>query len=144
MSENFPHQTNEGKTVNVAGDHTIIQLRDEPKNPIDFQVVYNLVGIGSKVYGRVEEAKILGDALCGKDDFASKQFSLIVAPSGFGKSFLLSKTLQDISDGTIIYPDYQSTVQRIIRLDCRHTQSVADIVSQFTNIIGLSFSYPQD
>jgi tetratricopeptide (TPR) repeat protein len=122
---------------------TIVQLLNEPKNPIATQIVYNLAGFG-KVYGRDAEAKILGDALCGKGEFADRRFCLIVAPSGFGKSFLLSKTLQDISDGTIIYPGYRQIVQRIIRLDCRHTQSVADIVSQFTNIIGLSFSYPQD
>lgn len=132
---------------NVIGQNlgTIIQnIISEPKNQIETQIVYNLIGFGSKVYGRVEEAKILGDALCGKDDFASKQFFLIVAPSGFGKSFLLTKTLQSITDGTIIKPAYEQIVQRIIRLDCRNTKSITDIVSQFTNIIGLSFGYPQD
>jgi tetratricopeptide (TPR) repeat protein len=124
---------------------TIIQnIISEPKNQIETQVVYNLVGFGGKVYGRVGEAKILGDALCGKDDFASKQFFLIVAPSGFGKSFLLTKTLQDVTDGTIVKPAYEQIVQRIIRLDCRNTKSITDIVSQFTNVIGLSFGYPQD
>jgi tetratricopeptide (TPR) repeat protein len=125
---------------------TIIQnIISEPKNALPItETVHNLTSLTTKVYGRVDEAKILDDALCGRADYAAKRFFLVVAPSGFGKSYLLTKTLQNVTDGTNIKPDYEPFVRRIIRLDCRNTKTVADIVSEFTNIIGFSFGYPAD
>lgn len=35
MPDNFSHQVNKGKTVNVVGDHTVIQIFDEPKPPAE-------------------------------------------------------------------------------------------------------------
>jgi hypothetical protein len=86
--------------------------------------VFNLLNLEEKVYDReVERAAIL-EALGGALEDDRGRFLLVTAPSGFGKSFLLTKVLQQVTDGRAIREPYRRTVSKILRVDCRATQNV--------------------
>ncbi|HEX8567518.1 MAG TPA: tetratricopeptide repeat protein [Pyrinomonadaceae bacterium] len=103
--------------------------------------VLNLPNLNVEVYDRVEETAAVLQAIC--DD--RERFHLVVAPSGFGKTYLLTKVLQEITDGALILPAYQTKVQRIIRFDCGSTRTISKIVSDFADLLGVRLDYnPQE
>ncbi|MDX6270148.1 MAG: hypothetical protein QOD28_1371 [Acidobacteriota bacterium] len=103
--------------------------------------VLNLPNLNVVVYDRVTETTEVLRAMCeGKD-----QFHLVVAPSGFGKSYLLTKVLQNVTDSTAIFPAYQDKVQRIVLFDCRGTRTLAKVVGDFADLLGVRLEYsPQE
>ncbi|MDQ1590923.1 MAG: hypothetical protein QOG71_1550 [Pyrinomonadaceae bacterium] len=99
--------------------------------------VLNLPNLNVVVYDRVMETTEVLRAMCeGKD-----QFHLVVAPSGFGKSYLLTKVLQNVTDSTAIFPAYQDKVQRIVLFDCRGTRTLAKVVGDFADLLGVRLEY---
>ena len=122
----------------------VIREELQPKKPIPTELVRNLTNLDANVFGRKDESEKVCRAFQGKDGFAAKRFYLVVAPSGFGKSFVLVKTLQEVTDKRNIKSDYAEDVQRLIRIDCRNTKTISEIVSEFSNIIGLDIGYPND
>ncbi|HJQ31376.1 MAG TPA: tetratricopeptide repeat protein [Pyrinomonadaceae bacterium] len=100
--------------------------------------VFNLLNLAEKVYDRDEEsAAILGE-LCGAVADERERFLLVTAPSGFGKSFLLTKVLQAVTDGRLIREEYRQSVSKILRVDCRTTQGVGGIVGDAGSLVGKS------
>lgn len=95
------------------------------------KVVFNMPNLDERIYDRQTEVEEVLSAMCNP----SEKLWLIVAPSGFGKSFLVTKVLQSVlQDGKSIKTDYQNNVQRIIRLDCRTTHTLTDIANDFNEI----------
>ncbi|MGI9107190.1 MAG: hypothetical protein ACR2G4_13185 [Pyrinomonadaceae bacterium] len=109
--------------------------------------VFNLLNLEEKVYDREVESKAVLAALSGAVQDKRERFLLLTAPSGFGKSFLLTKVLQAVTDGRAIKDQYQQMVRKILRVDCRATQSVGGIVGDAGSLIGrskaLRLSYDQ-
>ncbi len=104
--------------------------------------VFNLLNLEEKVYDReVERAAIL-EALGGAMEDDRGRFLLVTAPSGFGKSFLLTKVLQQVTDGRAIREPYRQTVSKILRVDCRATQNVGGIVGDAGSLVGKSRGPP--
>lgn len=122
----------------------IERLRNRENKSIPTEIVRNLTNLDANVFGRKTEAETVRKAFQGKNGFADKRFYLVVAPSGFGKSFVLIKALKEVTDKRIIKPDYAGDVQRLIRIDCRNIKTISEIVSEFSNIIGLDIGYPND
>ncbi len=140
MTDNFPNQTNLGKTVNVAGDNAKIyidgRIFTEPK------VTHNFPNSLLNIYGRKVEADLLRETLCGKTpESQAKRFALITAPSGFGKSVLLAKTLREVAVIDAIKPAYQAEVNRILMIDCGSQQSLSAIVGDFNSLLGTQEVY---
>lgn len=131
--------TNEIKFT-LAEVLTLLREVAGKKNEVAKKVVFNLPNLNEKVYDREIETREVLRVLFESD----KQFSLVVAPSGFGKTFLLTKILQNITDGKAIKPEYKEKVQFIIRIDCRLKQTLREIVSDFEDVLGVSLEYPQD
>ncbi|HEX8131287.1 MAG TPA: tetratricopeptide repeat protein [Pyrinomonadaceae bacterium] len=99
--------------------------------------VLNLPNLKVEVYDRLTETMEVLRSMCeGRD-----QFHLVVAPSGFGKSYLLTKVLQNVTDSTTIFPAYQSKVQRIAVFDCRGTKTLAKVVGDFADLLGVRLEY---
>jgi tetratricopeptide (TPR) repeat protein len=99
--------------------------------------VLNLPNLNVEVYDRVSETTEVLRSLCdGKE-----QFYLVVAPSGFGKSYLLTKVLQNVTDSTTIFPAYRERVQRIAVFDCRGTKTLAKVVGDFADLLGVRLEY---
>ena len=90
-----------------------------------------------RVYGREsEKARVLA-ALHSPD----KRFSLVVAPSGFGKTRLLAKILQDYTDGRTIAPQFETEIDRLMLIDCRLTQNLTDITRELNTVLGTQLSF---
>ena len=100
--------------------------------------VFNLLNLEERVYDREVERTAILAALSGAGGNDRERFFLVTAPSGFGKSFLLTKVLQEVTDGKIIKDQYQPTVRKILRVDCRGTQNVGGIVGDAGSLIGQS------
>ncbi|HSK72410.1 MAG TPA: tetratricopeptide repeat protein, partial [Pyrinomonadaceae bacterium] len=109
------------------------------------KITHNLPNTNTTIYGRDKEAEMLLEAFCGeKAEYQSRRFSLVVAPSGFGKSILLEKALKEVVENDQINPEYQSKVQRIMLIDCFLKQSLTDIVSEFNLLLGTQESFQKD
>ncbi len=100
--------------------------------------VFNLLNLAEKVYDREDERTAILEALGGAAADERERFLLVTAPSGFGKSFLLTKVLQAVTDGRAIKDEYRRTVCKILRVDCRATESVGGIVSDAGRLVGKS------
>ncbi|HSK72019.1 MAG TPA: hypothetical protein VK892_10020, partial [Pyrinomonadaceae bacterium] len=94
--------------------------------------VHNLPSLAEKVYGRKTEKTQVFAAL----NADGKRFSLVVAPSGFGKTRLLAKVLQDVTDGRIIKPEYSNQINRIMLIDCRLVRNLTDITRELNTVLG--------
>lgn len=94
----------------------IEELRNRENKSIPTEIVRNFTNLDANVFGRDNESENVCKALQGKDGFADKRFYLVVAPSGFGKSFVLIKTLKEVTDKRNIKSDYAEDVQRLIRI----------------------------
>ena len=105
------------------------------------QTVFNLPNLTETVYDRVAETHEILRALCGDGEEYKDKFWLLAAPSGFGKTFLLTRVLQSVIAGNEVKPEYREKVQGIIRFDCRITRSLATIVSDFSSILGSQLNY---
>jgi tetratricopeptide (TPR) repeat protein len=104
-------------------------------------IVSNLPNLKVEVYDRIYESDQVLRSLCEDQG----QFHLVVAPSGFGKTFLLTKVLQNVTDGMVILSDYERIVQRIVLFDCRGTNTLVKIVAGFADLIDDKLAYtPQD
>ncbi|HZH30654.1 MAG TPA: tetratricopeptide repeat protein [Pyrinomonadaceae bacterium] len=99
--------------------------------------VLNLPNLKVEVYDRVTETAEVLRSLCD----GREQFYLVVAPSGFGKSYLLTKVLQNVTDSTAIFPAYRERVQRIAVFDCRGTKTLAKVVGDFADLLGVRLEY---
>ncbi|HEX8265586.1 MAG TPA: hypothetical protein VF596_09290 [Pyrinomonadaceae bacterium] len=132
----------EGKQddANEKLDVIIGKLDDKPS--LNQQIAcLNLPDLTVEVYDRVDETAAVLRAMC--DD--RERFHLVVAPSGFGKIYLLTKVLQKVTDGALILPAFQTKVQRIIRFDCGSTRTISRIVSDFADLLGVRLDYnPQE
>ena len=100
--------------------------------------VFNLLNLEEKVYDREDERAAILEALGGALEDDRGRFLLVTAPSGFGKSFLLTKVLQQVTDGRAIREPYRRTVSKILRVDCRATQNVGGIVGDAGSLVGKS------
>jgi tetratricopeptide (TPR) repeat protein len=101
----------------------------------------NLVGLPSlrdKVYGREEELRLLNDFL-----ERGKQFGIIIAPTCFGKTYLIKKFLQTIVQVGGVKSEYRSFVEKVIYLDCRENQTMTRILQSFANLLGKELKYQQ-
>jgi len=101
----------------------------------------NLVGLPSlrdKVYGREEELGLLNDFL-----ERGKQFGIIIAPTCFGKTYLIKKFLQTIVEVGGVKSEYRRFVKKVIYLDCRENQTMTRILQSFANLLGKELKYQQ-
>jgi tetratricopeptide (TPR) repeat protein len=144
LSNQFQNQTlveikSETNEIKFTIHEVLSLLRENvnKKNQTEETVVFNLPNLNEKVYARETEAAKVLHALCK----AEKQFFLVVAPSGFGKTFLLIKVLQTVTDGIDILPNYQDKVQRIIAIDCRLKKNLTQIISDFGELFKAKLDY---
>jgi tetratricopeptide (TPR) repeat protein len=101
----------------------------------------NLIGLPSlrdKVYGREEELRLLLDFL-----EWGKQFGVIIAPSGFGKTYLIKSFLWTITEIGGVKGEYRPFVEKVIYLDCRANQTMTQILQSFANLLGKELEYLQ-
>lgn len=106
------------------------------------KITHNFPASDIKPYGRDREAEILRQTLCGETfESKSKRFSLIVAPSGFGKTILLEKTLKEVAENGAILPKFQANVQQILLIDCGIKQNLSSIVGDFNELLGTQEIY---
>ncbi|MBV9928318.1 MAG: tetratricopeptide repeat protein [Acidobacteria bacterium] len=126
-------------TIELGVREILELLKSRPAGDDDQPLaVFNLLNLEEKVYDREEErAAILGE-LTGAVEDERGRFLLVTAPSGFGKSFLLTKVLQAVTDGRVIREEYRPSVGKILRVDCRATQGVGGIVSDAGSLVGKS------
>jgi hypothetical protein len=96
--------------------------------------VHNLPNLTERVYGRESEKARVLEALHSPD----KRFSLVVAPSGFGKTRLLAKILQDYTDGREIFT---GEIDRLMLIDCRLTQNLTDITRELNTVLGTQLAF---
>lgn len=102
------------------------------------RAVFNLPNLRAVVYDRESEAQEILRVMCEE----SERFWIVVAPSAFGKSYLLTKFLQQvINQSGTIKSEYQTKVQHIILIDCRITKTITQIVTDFSELLGLSLQY---
>jgi tetratricopeptide (TPR) repeat protein len=101
--------------------------KEQPGAPV---FVFNEPNLEVDVYDRADETKAVLDAMCRGED----KFYLVVAPSGFGKTFLLTKVLQPVVADKVITPEFAETVQRILVINCRNRKTLLQIVSAFREL----------
>ena len=128
--ENFWYHQRTHEMLRELKEIVLNQLRvTNPPVP-----VHNLPPLTEKVYGREsEKARVLA-AL----HSPGKKFSLVVAPSGFGKTRLLAKILQDYTDGRDIFTD---EIDRLMLIDCHLTQNLTDITRELNTVLGTQLSF---
>lgn len=126
---------NVGTQFNATGDINIFNVNKEQPSTYS---VYNLPNLNETIYDRENETQEILRSMCEE----SSRFWIVVAPSAFGKSYLLTKVLQQVvnQNGTI-KSGYQTQVQHIILIDCRKTEEIAQIVTDFSEMLGLSLQY---
>ena len=129
MTDNFPQQTNQGKTVNVVGNPTINLGAFSQNQAIQF---VDLPGLDTVVYGREVEAKILADFFARHN----KRHCAIVAPSCFGKTFLLRKFLQHVNANDA---DFNASFDKIIYFNCRELTALSSVIDKFATCLGGKF-----
>lgn len=137
MSNFDQSNQNVGTQFNAVGNINFINANTEQSSS---HSVFNLPNLKETVYDREKQTLELLQALKGEFGF-EEQFWLLVAPSGFGKTFLVTKALQNVTDGKIIKSEYEDKVKKILRFDCRATNSLAEIVSDFNEILGTKLEY---
>lgn len=109
----------------------------------------SFVGIPSlsdNIYGREEEAGKILEFLQGQQRHAA-----IVAPSCFGKTYLIKKFLSETIDKNEVKGEYKSLFEKIIYIDCDQINSTcsssdqfnhfSEITKHFGTLIGRSFEY---
>ncbi len=128
MTDNFPQQTNQGKTVNVVGNTTINLGAFSQNQAIQF---VDLPSLDTIVYGREVEAKMLADFF-----LAQHKHCAIVAPSCFGKTFLLRKFLQHVNANDA---DFKASFDKIIYFNCRELTTLSSVIDKFATCLGGKF-----
>jgi tetratricopeptide (TPR) repeat protein len=128
MSEKFPNQTNYGKTVNIVGDVNFADSGFSQNKAIQF---VDLPNLDTTVYGRDAEAKILADFFA-----ANKRHCAVVAPSCFGKTFLIRKFLQNVSANSELFKD---SFEKVIYFNCREITGISSVVDKFETCLGEKF-----
>lgn len=107
--------------------------------------VLNLPNLDVKVYGREEEKQAILQALWGDTDSSRKHnFALIVAPSAFGKTYLLTKALQDVVSRQGIMSEFGNKLRAIILIDCKLIQNFSQIISQFNTLLGTQLIFENE
>lgn len=104
------------------------QVRTDEK-AIDFTA---LPSLDATVYDRDEACEAILQALRG--EMGRGKIWSVVAPSTFGKTFLATKVLQQVTDGHRITA---TDVRKILYVDCR-SMTVSKIVENFGRLIGQS------
>ena len=112
----------------------IRQISPEKQNePQTFVSLPNLV---DKIYGRNDEiANILVFLKTEKNN------GVIVAPTCFGKTFLIKKFLYKTIDDRQVKADYQMLFAKVIYLDCRINLTFDNIVKFFATLRGETLEY---
>ena len=128
MTDNFPQQTNQGKTVNVVGNTTINLGVFSQNQAIQF---VDLPSLDTVVYGREVEAKMLADFF-----LAQRKHCAIVAPSCFGKTFLLRKFLQNVNANDELF---KASFDKIIYFNCRELTALSSVIDKFATCLGGKF-----
>lgn len=114
--------------------------REEPEQRFRFK----LPSLNERVYGREAERDAVLSALKGETaESKAKRFALVVAPSAFGKTWLLIKALQEVfdEDAQVIKPDYENHVQGFVTVDCRTNTTFLDVFGEFKEQLGLSSQF---
>lgn len=138
-------KANETRDAIKNAKEEIIREFHNEKDETAPRIVSISVNLTVNVYGRDIEKDALLQALKGMTEEAVKHaFALIVAPSAFGKTYLLTKALQDVTDGETIKPEYSGGVKHILMIDCRQTQSLLQIVSEFNSLYGSQINFDEN
>lgn len=114
-------------------------------NPQNFVGLPNL---SDNVYGRKDELDKILEFLQGKH-----LHSAIIAPSCFGKTFLIKKFLSETINDKEVKDEYKNLFKKVIYLDCDYLNSLCNnnqfnyfskITEYFAPIVGKSFKYIKD
>ncbi len=106
--------------MNVAGAATIHLGTFSQNNAIRF---VDLPSLDAVVYGRDEEVAVLARFFQ-----AQKKHCAVIAPSCFGKTFLLRKFLQHVNSDD---KSFAASFDKIIYFNCREIHSVSSVADKF-------------
>lgn len=116
------------KDIKDSNVKTDVSINVSSKNLIQF---VDLPNLDTTVYGRNDEAKILADFFA-----ANKRHCAVVAPSCFGKTFLIRKFLQNVSANDELFKD---SFEKIIYFNCREITGISSVVDKFETCLGGKF-----
>ena len=88
----------------------------------------DLPTLDAVVYGRDAEVKILADFV-----ISNRRHCAVIAPSCFGKTFLIRKFLQNVNANDDFYKD---SFDKIIYFNCRELSSVGSVIDKFKVSLG--------
>jgi tetratricopeptide (TPR) repeat protein len=100
------------------------------------QAFVTLPYLDDKVYGRNDEIKYIFEFLR-----EEKKHGAIVAPSCFGKTYLIKKFLYKTKEAEKVKDEFSDLFEKIIYLDCRQNQTFIEIVKHFATLIGETLKY---
>lgn len=109
-------------------ENLVRQIVPEQPNP---QNLVALPSLDDKVYGRKKEIELLKTFL-----EREKRYGVFVAPTCFGKTYLIKKFLWTIAEVGGIKNEYRRSVEKVIYLDCRERRSMTEILQLFANMLG--------
>ncbi len=92
-----------------------------------------------KVYGRDGEVESILDHLR-----SEKKHGGFVAPTCFGKTYLIKKFLRKTLDADKVKDEFSGLFEKVIYLNCRENQLFVEIVRHFATLTGKKLEYQKD